>query len=75
MNQRLRAQSARSGALPVLYAAVDPEVDPNQYYVPGNGTQLSGAPIKVPHPALNIDPSIRGELMNYSATETGLEFS
>ena len=40
-------QTAAMGALPTLYAACGPDVEPNDFFAPGNWSQMKGYPVKV----------------------------
>jgi NAD(P)-dependent dehydrogenase (short-subunit alcohol dehydrogenase family) len=72
INKYLRAQSAKNGALPILFAANDPLATGNEYYVPNGELQLKGNPIKVEHPAMRIHSDVASLLWKYSETETGI---
>jgi len=45
---RVLTQSAEAGALPILRAATDPQVEGGQYYGPAGRRQYRGAPKQVP---------------------------
>ena len=68
-NKYLKAQSAKNGALPILFAACDPTATGNEYYVPGGESQLKGAPIKVENPAVRLGDELGTLLWKYSTTE------
>lgn len=73
LTRQLRAQSAAAGALPILFAATDEQATGTEYYVPGGPLQLSGEPIKVAHPGLEVDPAIRAKLWAYTENQTNLK--
>jgi NAD(P)-dependent dehydrogenase (short-subunit alcohol dehydrogenase family) len=68
-NQYVKAQSAKNGALPILFATTDPAAKGNEYYVPGGEFQLKGNPIKVENPALRLDTEVASQLWKYSANQ------
>jgi NAD(P)-dependent dehydrogenase (short-subunit alcohol dehydrogenase family) len=74
LNKYLKGQSAKNGALPILFAATDPEATGSEYYVPGGNLQLTGNPIKIEYPDLQIDPEGISRLWEYSENQTGITY-
>lgn len=64
-----KAQTAKSGTLPILYAITDNNASPEDYYVPGKANELKGEAKKIKHPALNYNSSIFELLWNISKSE------
>jgi NAD(P)-dependent dehydrogenase (short-subunit alcohol dehydrogenase family) len=72
VSNRLVAQSAEMGALPQLYAAVDPAAQGGRYYGPGGFRELRGYPAEVdPAPAAKNEETAR-RLWDVSAQLTGV---
>ncbi len=72
VTNRLFAQSAEVGALPELYAAVDPAAESGRYYGPGGFMELRGYPAEVePSPAAKNEETAR-RLWDVSAQLTGV---
>ena len=70
----LVAQPAEMGALPILHAAVAPEVDQGAFFGPAGMMRLKGWPAaEKPNPRRVTDGAAR-ELWGMSETLTGLEF-
>ena len=72
---RLRGQSARAGALPILYAATAPEAEPGGYYGPAGRGEIRGpvGPSQVMPWA--ADPETAERLWHLSERETGTTFA
>ncbi len=72
VTNRVFAQSAEMGALPQLYAAVDPAAESGRYYGPGGFMELRGYPAEVePAPAAKNEETAR-RLWDVSAQLTGV---
>jgi len=72
VTNRVFAQSAEMGALPQLYAAVDPAAQSGRYYGPGGFMELRGYPAEVePAPAAKNEETAR-RLWDVSAQLTGV---
>ncbi len=72
VTNRVFAQSAEMGALPQLYAAVDPAAQSGRYYGPGGFMELRGYPAEVePSPAAKNEETAR-RLWDVSAQLTGV---
>jgi NAD(P)-dependent dehydrogenase (short-subunit alcohol dehydrogenase family) len=68
------AQSAHMGALPMLYAATDPDAESGAYYGP-SGRTGRGYPKKVDSSNLSHDEAIAKELWEVSEKLTGMTYS
>ena len=68
------AQSPLMGALPMLYAATDPDAESGAYYGPGGRSELRGHPKRVESSELSHDESIARELWKVSEELTGITF-
>ncbi|MGX7728191.1 oxidoreductase [Rhodococcus sp. 2H158] len=64
---RLVGQSAQTGALPLLYAATAPGVEPGGYYGPGGLFEMRGAPERVESNSRSHDEAIARGLWELSA--------
>lgn len=71
---RLVAQSAASGALPLLYAAVDPAVNGCDYIGPTGFQGMRGAPGKVRSNAESYNETIAAHLWEVSVALTGVGY-
>jgi NAD(P)-dependent dehydrogenase (short-subunit alcohol dehydrogenase family) len=72
VTNRFFAQSAEMGALPELYAAVDPAAESGRYYGPGGFMELRGYPAEVePAPAAKNEETAR-RLWEVSEQLTGV---
>jgi NAD(P)-dependent dehydrogenase (short-subunit alcohol dehydrogenase family) len=71
---RLFAQSAAMGALPLLYAAAAPDVDGGDYIGPDGLGELRGYPTKVSCSASAHDPATARRLWDISEQLTGVRF-
>ncbi|MEP6775840.1 MAG: oxidoreductase, partial [Chloroflexota bacterium] len=67
----LIAQSSKRGALPEIYAAVDPRVQGGDYIGPSGIMEARGLPAKVQSSALSHDPEIAKWLWSASEELTG----
>jgi NAD(P)-dependent dehydrogenase (short-subunit alcohol dehydrogenase family) len=72
---RLLAQSAAMGALPLLYAAAAPGIDSGDYIGPDGLGEFRGYPTKVSCSATARDPSTARRLWEVSEQLTGVHFS
>jgi len=72
---RIFAQSAANGALPILYAATAEGVSQGAYYGPGGKLRLWGAP-QLDQPSSKwIEDGVAEELWRISESLTGTEFA
>ena len=71
---RVFAQSAAMGALPLLYAAASPDVVSGDYIGPDGLGELRGYPIKVSCSAAARDPTTAQRLWQVSEELTGIRF-
>jgi NAD(P)-dependent dehydrogenase (short-subunit alcohol dehydrogenase family) len=69
------SQDAARGALPILYAAVDPEAVAGGYYGPDGIGELKGYPAAVPIPKSALDTAIASRLWMESERLTGVRFA
>jgi NAD(P)-dependent dehydrogenase (short-subunit alcohol dehydrogenase family) len=67
-------QSAEMGSLPLLRAAVDPDVRGGQLYGPGNITQMKGYPKRVTSSARSHDQELAKRLWAESERLTGVTY-
>ena len=67
-------QSAREGALPLLYAATAPDVEGGEYYGPGGFLNMRGPPEKQSSNDASYDEGDAERLWEVSEEETGVEF-
>jgi NAD(P)-dependent dehydrogenase (short-subunit alcohol dehydrogenase family) len=72
---RLFAQSAEMGALPLLYAAAAPDLKGGDYIGPDGLGELRGYPTRVSSSAAARDPAIARRLWDISEQLTGVHFS
>jgi NAD(P)-dependent dehydrogenase (short-subunit alcohol dehydrogenase family) len=71
----LVAQSAAMGALPILRAATDPEVQGGQYYGPSGFLQLRGLPVVVGSSRASHDEAVARRLWTVSEQLTGVRYT
>jgi len=71
---RLFAQDARGGALPLAYAAAAPDVRGGDYFGPGSIGELWGAPKRVGASARANDRDTAAELWRVSEALTGVRY-
>ncbi len=71
---RIFSQSAAMGALPTIYAAVHPAVEPAGYYGPDGFQEMRGHPTKVSSTARSQDVARAGALWDLSAELTGVRW-
>ena len=74
LGNRLFAQSAASGALPLLYAATAPDVNGGDYIGPTGFQGMRGAPGKVRSNAESYDAAIAAKLWAVSVELTGVNY-
>lgn len=74
LGNRLLAQSAAMGALPVLYAAVAPDVRGGDYIGPDGFLENWGYPKKVRSSAASHDPATAARLWEISEQLTGIRY-
>jgi len=70
----LVGQPAARGALPVLRAATDPDVEGGDYYGPGGPGEARGLPRKVNYSKTAYDQQLGGRLWQASEALTGVRF-
>jgi hypothetical protein len=70
----LFAQSARQGALPMLYAATAPELTGGEYVGPGGFLNMRGAPEVQPSSDRSNDEALACRLWEVSEELTGVEY-
>ncbi len=71
---RFRGQTAAGGALPILFAATDPEAVPGALYGPDGAGALAGGPaLETPAPRA-LDPGLARRLWEASERMTGVVF-
>ena len=68
------SQDAAHGALPTLYAAVDPDAAAGGYYGPDGFGELKGYPTAVPVPKSALDTAVAKQLWFESERLTGVKF-
>ncbi len=71
---RLFAQSAQMGALPVLYAAVSSQLSGSEYIGPGSFGGYRGYPKKVKSSAASHDVEVAAQLWTVSEELTGVHY-
>lgn len=71
----LIAQSDEMGALPTLYAATSPDVEPGGYYGPGGFQEMKGLPRSVPSNARSKNEADAARLWDLSEELTDVHFS
>jgi NAD(P)-dependent dehydrogenase (short-subunit alcohol dehydrogenase family) len=69
------SQDAARGALPMLYAAVDPEAVAGGYYGPDGIGELKGYPAAVSIPKSALDTAVANQLWLESERLTGVRFA
>lgn len=69
------AQSAAMGALPIIRAAVDPDVKGAEYYGPGGRAEMRGYPVRVESSEASHNEEDAKKLWELSEKLTGLKFS
>lgn len=75
LGNRLFAQSAESGSLPLLYAATSPDVPPGAFVGPDGPFEMRGSPVLVePSPAARDEIAAR-RLWQLSAELTGVRYA
>jgi NAD(P)-dependent dehydrogenase (short-subunit alcohol dehydrogenase family) len=72
---RFFAQDIAMGALPTLYAAVEPDVKSGDYFGPSGFMEMKGYPKKVESNELSHDKDIAKRLWEVSEELTGVKFS
>jgi NAD(P)-dependent dehydrogenase (short-subunit alcohol dehydrogenase family) len=70
----IAGQNARSGALPTLYAATDPNVQGGDIIGPGGFMQVRGHPVKVSVARRAHDREIAARLWSLSVERTGVSY-
>ena len=70
----LIAQSAAQGALPILYAATVPDVQPGGYYGPDGFIELKGSPAPAKIAPQGRDTAVAAQLWDVSEQLTGVRF-
>ncbi len=70
----LLAQSAEMGALPILYAAADPEARGGDWIGPGRLAGMRGYPVKSQSNAASHNPDTAAQLWAVSEQMTGVHF-
>jgi NAD(P)-dependent dehydrogenase (short-subunit alcohol dehydrogenase family) len=68
------AQSAKRGALPLLYAATAPDADGGAYYGPGGFMDMRGAPERQESNDASHDEATAGRLWDVSEDLTGVQY-
>ncbi len=71
---RIFAQSSAMGALPSLYAASAPDVEPNDYYGPSRLKETRGYPKKVDKSDAAKDPQLAEQLWQVSEEMTAVHY-
>ena len=71
---RWLAQSDEDGALPTLRAAVDPDVQGGEFYGPGGGFGIRGAPVRIDVYPGARDPRLAADLWAVSEQRTGVTY-
>ncbi len=71
---RVLAQSAAMGALPVIYAATAPEVRGGEYFGPDGFMEMRGFPAKVHSNARSYDRAVAEQLWMVSEELTGVTY-
>lgn len=72
---RFIGQSPAMGALPTLYAATAPDVEPNAYYGPGGLMEMRGYPTEVDTSAAAKDEHLAARLWQESEEMTGVRYA
>jgi NAD(P)-dependent dehydrogenase (short-subunit alcohol dehydrogenase family) len=71
----ITAQSAEQGALPILFAALSPDVVPGGYYGPDGHFELKGYPTPAKIPSVAIDATVAKQLWEKTEQLTGVIFN
>jgi NAD(P)-dependent dehydrogenase (short-subunit alcohol dehydrogenase family) len=74
LGNRLVAQSAERGALPILYAATMPDMSGGEYFGPGGVTEMRGYPTRVRSSRRSRDTGTSSRLWDCAAELTGVTF-
>jgi NAD(P)-dependent dehydrogenase (short-subunit alcohol dehydrogenase family) len=74
LGNRVLAQSAAAGALPVLYAATMPAVQGGEYYGPSGPAELRGYPRLVGSSRASRDETVAAKLWELATELTGVDF-
>lgn len=72
---RLIGQRPSMGALPTLQAAIDPDVQRNDYFGPGGFMEMRGYPRKVDTSQAAKDPELAQRLWDVSEELTGIRYA
>jgi NAD(P)-dependent dehydrogenase (short-subunit alcohol dehydrogenase family) len=72
---RIIGQQPAMGALPTLQAAVDPGVQPNDYFGPRGLVEMRGYPTRVDTSAAAKDPNLAKRLWNVSEELIGIRYA
>jgi NAD(P)-dependent dehydrogenase (short-subunit alcohol dehydrogenase family) len=71
---RPMSQSAETGALPILRAAVDPAVHGGEYFAPDGWNEFKGTPERLEPSAASHDPQTQRQLWETSEALTGVRY-
>ncbi|MBA3945452.1 MAG: SDR family oxidoreductase [Herpetosiphonaceae bacterium] len=71
---RVLAQSAARGALPIIYAATAPDVQGGEYFGPDGFMEMRGSPAKVHSSARSYDRVVAEQLWRVSEELTGVQY-
>lgn len=71
---RVFAQSAARGALPMLYAATEPSISGGEYVGPGGFMNMRGYPSVQPSSEASTDAALADRLWQVSEALTGVSF-
>ncbi len=74
VSNRLVAQSAERGALPILYAATAPGVEGGEFYGPDGFNEMRGDPTTVKPTSEARDPEVGRRLWELSEELTGVSY-
>jgi NAD(P)-dependent dehydrogenase (short-subunit alcohol dehydrogenase family) len=74
LGAQLMGQPAAAGALPLLYAATEPDVHGGDYYGPDGPSSIRGHPTMVTPPHRALDAELAGRLWAESERLTGVTF-
>ena len=74
LGARVFGQSSRMGALPTVYAAVEPDVQGGDYIGPGGIAEMRGYPTKVSARRAAQDPELGAQLWARSEELTGVRY-
>jgi NAD(P)-dependent dehydrogenase (short-subunit alcohol dehydrogenase family) len=75
IGNRLFAQSAAAGALPILYAATSPDIEPGAYYGPDGFGEFRGSPKKTKAIPEAYDAETAKRLWDVSEELTGVHYA